>query len=283
MKRTPLTFEQFANEYLVKHTTGKAATTLKVEESVVNRLVQEFGVKRLSSITAADVNAFRHQRLSETSGRTVNLNTSVLSVMFKVARTLGYVDRLPTEDIKPIRYQAARRPLLTPADIEAVCAAAQMHCANGQQLSDFVKFLAFTGARSAEALVATWNNYQISDRVMAFTCTKNRGVRDVDLSAAAVAHLEDMRQRASGERLFSASYAQLYRDLKVAAEKSGRTQFNGFHILRHFFISRCIMAGIDTMTIGKWVGHQDGGVLIGKVYGHLDNAYTKAQAAKLNL
>jgi len=41
------------------------------------------------------------------------------------------------------------------------------------------------------------------------------------------------------------------------------------------------MAGIDYMTIARWVGHKDGGVLIGKIYGHLNNAHMKKQAAKL--
>jgi len=42
------------------------------------------------------------------------------------------------------------------------------------------------------------------------------------------------------------------------------------------------MSGIDYMTIARWVGHKDGGVLIGKVYGHLNNEHTQAQAARLN-
>jgi hypothetical protein len=29
------------------------------------------------------------------------------------------------------------------------------------------------------------------------------------------------------------------------------------------------MSGIDFMTIAAWLGHKDGGTLIGKVYGHL--------------
>jgi hypothetical protein len=30
------------------------------------------------------------------------------------------------------------------------------------------------------------------------------------------------------------------------------------------------------------VGHKDGGILIGKVYGHLSNEHAQAQAARLN-
>jgi hypothetical protein len=44
----------------------------------------------------------------------------------------------------------------------------------------------------------------------------------------------------------------------------------------------CVMSGIDFMTIAKWVGHQDGGVLIGKVYGHLSNEHAQRQAQRVN-
>jgi hypothetical protein len=43
------------------------------------------------------------------------------------------------------------------------------------------------------------------------------------------------------------------------------------------------MQGIPVMTIAAWVGHSDGGVLIGKVYGHLNPAHKREQAKKLNL
>ena len=62
---------------------------------------------------------------------------------------------------------------------------------------------------------------------------------------------------------------------------SAKLQKFGFHDLRHHFISYSIMSGVDFMTIARWVGHKDGGVLIGKVYGHLADEHRKAQAARL--
>ncbi|HUD48010.1 MAG TPA: hypothetical protein VMR33_14345 [Candidatus Baltobacteraceae bacterium] len=56
----------------------------------------------------------------------------------------------------------------------------------------------------------------------------------------------------------------------------------GFQDLRHHFISYAVMSGIDFMTIARWVGHKDGGILIGKVYGHLSNEHAQAQAARMN-
>ena len=69
--------------------------------------------------------------------------------------------------------------------------------------------------------------------------------------------------------------------LRLARKKSGLANI-GIHDCRHFFISYAAMSGIDYMTIARWVGHKDGGVLSGKVYGHLSNEHAQAQAARMN-
>ena len=56
-----------------------------------------------------------------------------------------------------------------------------------------------------------------------------------------------------------------------------------FHDMRHTFISKCVMAGIPYMTIAEWVGHKDGGVLIGNTYGHLSKDHKADMASKLSL
>jgi len=38
------------------------------------------------------------------------------------------------------------------------------------------------------------------------------------------------------------------------------------------------MSGIDYLTIARWVGRKDGGVLIGRVYGHLNDEPARSQA-----
>src|SRR5207245_11788445 len=76
--------------------------------------------------------------------------------------------------------------------------------------------------------------------------------------------------------------AKTFREsLEFVRKRAGLPHF-GFHDLRHHFISMCVMSGIDFMTIAAWVGHKDGGILIGKVYGHLANEHRKAMADRLN-
>jgi integrase len=66
--------------------------------------------------------------------------------------------------------------------------------------------------------------------------------------------------------------------LKIA-RKAADLEWIGFHDLRHYFCSVCVMAGIDFMTIAAWLGHKDGGILVGKVYGHLLDEH-RSKAAK---
>lgn len=76
-------------------------------------------------------------------------------------------------------------------------------------------------------------------------------------------------------------HAQTLREsLRVVRKRAGLT-WVGFHDLRHFFASQCVMAGLDFMTIAHWLGHQDGGILVGKVYGHLADTHKKEAARKL--
>lgn len=77
--------------------------------------------------------------------------------------------------------------------------------------------------------------------------------------------------------------AKTFRESFKLIRKAAGLPWVGFHDFRHFFISTCVMANIDFMTIAVWVGHKDGGVLIGKVYGHLADEHKRLAAAKLSI
>ena len=121
--------------------------------------------------------------------------------------------------------------------------------------------------------------------------TKNHKGRTVGFNPKLEALLQAMRQRRapdsqwifpSPQRGAKDIPARSFREsLKLTRTAAGLPKF-GFHDCRHHFISMAVMSGVDFMTIASWVGHQDGGVLIGKVYGHLANEHKKAMADKLN-
>lgn len=77
------------------------------------------------------------------------------------------------------------------------------------------------------------------------------------------------------------TFKQIWKKVREKAKLLKTEKDIGFHHFRHFFISHCVMAGIDFMTISVWVGHKDGGPLIGKVYGHLRPGHSANEAKKL--
>ena len=52
--------------------------------------------------------------------------------------------------------------------------------------------------------------------------------------------------------------------------------------MRHHFASVCVMAGVPFRQVAAWLGHKDGGVLVGKIYGHLDPDFGQGAARKVS-
>jgi len=77
--------------------------------------------------------------------------------------------------------------------------------------------------------------------------------------------------------------ARSLRESFYLIRKEAKLEWVGFHDFRHFFASQCVMGGIDYMTIAKWLGHQDGGILVAKVYGHLNDDHQRKAASRLKL
>ncbi len=121
---------------------------------------------------------------------------------------------------------------------------------------------------------------------------KNAEVRHVDFNPALAALLTAMKTRRAPDSqwLFPSPqrgdrdiHAQTFRESLKLAREAIQMPNLGFHDTRHAFISRVVMAGIDFMTIARWVSQKDGGVLIGKVYGHITNEHRQQMAARLQV
>lgn len=120
--------------------------------------------------------------------------------------------------------------------------------------------------------------------------TKNREARHVDFNSELEAHVNDMLSRRvpdsqwmfpSPQRGTADQRSKTFRESLILVREAAGLPAFAFHDCRHYFISYAVMAGIDYMTIARWVGHKDGGVLIGRVYGHLANEHAQQQAQKL--
>jgi integrase len=183
---------------------------------------------------------------------------------------------------------------------------------NAQQFVDYVRLMCYCGARRNEALGLKWEDADFDhdqlfirrqitrlrrgteagiDYEQAIEALKNNEQRVVDFNPKLKTHLLEMKKRRApdsvwvfpspqrGEKDFPAK--DFRESLDLSRERAQLPHF-GFHDCRHHFISMCVMSGIDFMTIAAWVGHRDGGILIGKVYGHLANEHRKAMAGRVS-
>lgn len=309
--RTP-TFTQYADDYLRYIKTGagtKKPATVAKEETHLKGWKAHLGAIRLNKIRPVHVSAFIRKRLEKNiSRRTIKLDVIVLRNVLKRARDVdAHIRALPIPPGLNAELKSAtpKRPLFTHDMLETLCAAATGTKKNKQGkrapltknstlFVDYVRLLAFSGARRNEALALRWDDVDF-DRgqltIGATGDTKNSTARVVDFNPRLRAHLEDMKKRYRDVSTWLFPSPQRgQKDIHVATFKESLNLVReraemptiGFHDLRHYFISYAVMSGVDFMTIARWVGHRDGGILIGKVYGHLADDHAKAQALRLN-
>jgi len=289
-KSVPL-FPEFWPTYIEAVRHQKRERTIKSEEVFLRQWEAWLGNVALNRISTAQVIGFRTERLSRgLSGRTVNLAVTVLNNLLNHAQDLELIQSLPTEGMKPIRWKPKKRPLFTVDDINRLCTAAIGAGRNGQMLSDYLRLMACCGSRRDETLRLRWSDVDWQRRqlwVGADGLAKNHEARVVDFNSALRAHLEAMhsRREQNSVYLFPAPRRgtddrparNLKESLRKIRDQAGCPGF-GFHDCRHHFISYAVMSGIDYLTIARWVGHKDGGVLIGRVYGHLTDIHARKQA-----
>ena len=279
----------------------KRAGTLENERQAIERWRDYLGHVRIDQIATPAITAYLDKRLKggifcgrtlqPVSERTANLDLMMLRNVLKAAMDDGHLRELPRMKMLD-EAPPPKRVLIAPAEFDRLIEVARNGCEkNGEQLADYLRFLAFSGAREQEALHIKWADVNFErERVTigADRLTKNWDSRTVEFNPQLAALLREMHLRRAPDCswLFPSprrgprdDHARSFRESLKIARKAAALEWIGFHDLRHYFCSVCVMAGIDFMTIAAWLGHKDGGILVGKVYGHLLDEH-RSKAAK---
>lgn len=292
--RKPMLFAFIETYFGKAEVARKKPGTIQNEKQALERWKAHLGDIRVDRIQTPMIAAYKDKRLRKgLSPRTVNLDIIALRNVLKWAVEDGHLRDMPKAKTLKAPTPEKRR-LLTPEEFESLLAAIPAACEkNAAQFTDYLQFLAYSGTREQEALRVRWKDVDMSsERVTIGTggVSKNRESREVDFNDKLGALLREMKGRRapdcswlfpSPQRGPRDEHARTFREsLKLARKKAGLT-WMGFHDLRHFFASFCVMCRIDFMTISEWLGHKDGGILVGKVYGHLLEEHRRLAARSL--
>ena len=143
-----------------------------------------------------------------------------------------------------------------------------------------VRFLAQTGLRINEARQLKWGDVHLDFIMVPGSVTKNGKPRHVPFVAGIEDTLARLQSISKGDYILPAKAAR--RSLATACKLAGVAPLS-HHDFRHLFATRCIESGVDLPTAARWLGHQDGGALLGRLYFHLADAHSREMAGRVRI
>ena len=241
------------------------------------RLMARFGGMAVSDIRDVDVRSFLRGLDTDPglSARSVNAHRNLLSMVLAYAVERGWIAQDPVAKI-PKRREAdpAELVVYSPEQIQAIARAVP-----DKTVSAIIAVAATSGLRMGELLELRWRDIDFERRSihvqrsynagLGVTTPKGRRGRSVPLADQAAEVLAVLGQRdwcirpgdlvfpnALGEHLDPATVRTRYLAGREAVrEDDADTAALTFHALRHCFGSRCSSAGINVVTIQRWLGH----------------------------
>jgi len=151
--------------------------------------------------------------------------------------------------------------------------------------SEFIEFIAYSGARRNEAIHVCWGDVDFEGERIHLRVTKNGEPRWVPMVREMKRLLLEMRERRTAEQraaetgILQIKEAQGF--ITSACKKEGVKRFTT-HALRHLFGTTCLEAGVDARTTAAWMGHKDNGALLLKIYSHVRTEHEAAMIKKVS-
>ena len=145
--------------------------------------------------------------------------------------------------------------------------------------SDHARFLAYSGMRLEEG-----NNSVLGDDEGDLFHVRGTKTVTSDRRVAVVPAFRVLLDKLAADKIGKETcYLAVTSSRQAMARACKRLGLSKIrhHDLRHYFITVCVEAGVDFATVAKWVGHSDGGVLIGKTYQHVRDLHSIAEAKKV--
>lgn len=240
----------------------------------MERLLAWFRDWTAESVTPQDIERRMTEAAEENdwAPATVNRLRALISLTYRLGIESGKVSTNPARLVKHRQENNARIRWLTPEEEmrlrAAIAVLEEALCAG---LSETVKAkradhlleldLALnTGMRLSEMYGLTWENVNLSRRVLTIPRSKNGELRHVPLNTTALAALQTLKaqtdgtgpvfRNADGGRLTGPRY------WFEPAIKAAKIRTFSWHCLRHTFASRLVMAGVDIRTVQELMGHK---------------------------
>lgn len=220
------------------------------------------------------------------SKKTLNGLIVVLKQLFSFAVKREYLTKNPAKDINVYKDASKEKvEFFSQSDLDLLWSKVDTFWLN------FLKFIANTGLRKAEAINLKWESVSLDGQNPQIWVlsdnewkTKSGKSRVVPLNDNALEILNKIHTKDSEYVFLSREGRKIHPDkplhaLKTALEKC---KLKGdVHKLRHTFASHAVMSGMDLFTLAKILGHAD--IKTTQIYAHLSPSFLQDAVSKINL
>lgn len=154
---------------------------------------------------------------------------------------------------------------------------------SAEESADMLEWIAYSGMRRGEVNALVWDDVHKKEIVVRGRKIESKGnragtksgkIRRIPVSKSLKKVITRRKKARVDDRVFTITSPK--KGLKKACEVVNCGHLTP-HDLRHLFATVCIESGVDIFTVAKWLGHQDGGVLAMKTYGHLRDEHSQEQ------
>lgn len=266
--------EDFTKTYFEYYQANRRPHSVRRHQISWRAIQPVFGQKRLSEISAFDLERYRRDRKrAGKSDVTINRELAFLRNLYTMAITWGKASDNPVKKIKFAREDNDRVRYLSDEEEKRLLS----EC--NAQLKPLVITALHTGFRGAELLSLTWNDVDFDRRLITVRAgySKNGESRSIPMNKALTGTLKAFRiNTSSADFVFLSSHGTPYRSFRSSFERAVRAagikDFT-FHDLRHTFASRLVMAGADLPTVKELMGHKK--IEMTLRYTHLSSDYKR--------
>ena len=257
----------------------KPATRRGMTYTLEGGILSAFGSRPLDRISPTQVRKW-FDAGSETAPGGANRRLALLRQIVNFAIVRGYVEKNPTQGIRPNRRPRLTR-FLSREEIARLHRALDRRTGEGgRQQADIIRLLLLTGCRRGEILGLRWSEVHADGLVLSDSKT---GPRRVPLNSQARAVL-DRQPRTESAFVFPSPLdpsRPRSRELSIwdwVREEAGIEDVR-LHDLRHTHASHAVMNGVPVPVVSRMLGHSNTRMTLR--YAHLGDREIEAEAERI--
>lgn len=233
----------------------------------IRALNEYFGARLIKSITVADIEAFKAQRLNTPTQRTgkprtiahVNRTLSLMRSILNYAKREGWIVINPFEKGKGMiesSHEVRRDRILSKDEEESLLAACETPAR--AHLRPLLICALDTAMRFGEIVQLRWSDVDLGGEMIRVraTTTKTMTARTIGLTARLKAEMERLFELSPPDEdgLVFGIKSNVKRSFAAACKDAGIEGFR-FHDARHTAITRMIQSGLPPMVVMRISGH----------------------------